>query len=248
VFLSSTFGDADREVVGQIESMLSSVDVKCVTGRRLGGRDLTPEVMELIESSDGCVALMTRRERLGEPGPERWATHPWVRDEINHARSRRVSSIALVEEGVSDDGAYRERERIPFCREAPLAAFLALLETIRLWRQEMGSTLTARLSPDDLGRRFRRDRGLRCRYRYVSADGQRSAWADVEPIPAPGGTLVYLKGVRSDTDQVEVEVLEGDRLIMYSLATPSGCRSHSKRARGLTNGPPNRPGLRVRRQ
>ena len=220
VFLSSTFGDADREVVGQIESMLSSVDVQIVTGRRLGGGDLTLEVMKLIESSDGCVALMTRRERLGEPGTERWATHPWVRDEINHARGRRVSWIALVEEGVSDDGAYRERERIPFCREAPLAAFLALLETIRLWRQEIGSTLTARLSPDDLGRRFRQDGLMQCRYRYVSADGERRPWADGEPRLAAGGTLLYLKGVRSATDQVEVEVLEGDRPIMYSAATP----------------------------
>ncbi len=35
-----------------------------------------------------------------------------------------------------------------------------------------------------------------------------------------GGTLLYLKGVRSDTDQVEVEVLEGNRPIMYSEATP----------------------------
>jgi hypothetical protein len=96
--------------------------------------------MERIEASDGCVAVMTRRERLGELGAERWATHPWVRDEINHARGHDVRSVALVQEGVSDAGAYGERERIPFLREAPLEAFLALLETLRLWRQEMGST------------------------------------------------------------------------------------------------------------
>jgi hypothetical protein len=220
VFLSSTFGDADREVVGQIESMLSSVDVQIVTGRRLGGGNLTAEVMKRIETSDGCVALMTRRERLGEPGSERWATHQWVRDEINYARSHDVRSVALVEDGVSNDGAYLERERIPFRRESPLEAFLALLETIRLWRQEMGSTRVAQLSPGDLARRFYEERGMRCRYRYVLGDGERSVWADAEPILAPGGTLVYLKGVRSATDQVEVEVLEGDRRIMYSGATP----------------------------
>jgi hypothetical protein len=61
---------------------------------------------------------------------------------------------------------------------------------------------------------------MRCRYRYVTADGERSEWADVEPIPAPGGTLVYLKGVRSATDQVEVEVLNQDGPIMFSAATP----------------------------
>lgn len=220
VFLSSTFGDADREVVGQIESMLSSVDVQIVTGRRLGGGDLTSEVMGRIGTSDGCVALMTRRERIGEPQSERWATHQWVRDEVNYARSRNVRSVALIEEGVSVDGAYLERERIPFRREAPLEAFLALLETIRLWRQDMGSTRVARLSPDDLARRFRREHGMRCRYRYVSAEGERSVWSDADPILAPGGTLLYLKSVRSVADQVEVEVLEGDHPIMYSAATP----------------------------
>jgi hypothetical protein len=220
VFLSSTFGDADREVVGQVESMLSSVDVQIGTGRRLGGGDLTPEIMRRIEACDGCVALMTRREQLGDPAYDRWATHPWVRDEMNHARAHDVRSVALVEHGVESDGAYGERERIPFNREAPLDAFLALLETIRLWRVEMGWTRIARLSPDDLGRRFRREDGIRCRYRYVTSNGDRSEWFDVEPVRQPGGTLLYLRGVRSDTDQVEVEVLERERPIMYSEATP----------------------------
>ena len=78
----------------------------------------------------------------------------------------------------------------------------------------------ARLSPDELGHRFRRECGMLCRYRYVSEDGEPNAWVDAEPIPGPGGTFVYLKGVRSTKDQVEVEVLEGDRPIMYSPATP----------------------------
>ena len=167
LFPSSTFGPADREVVGDLESMLSSVDVQIVTGRRLGGADLTPEIMERLESADGCVALMTRRERIGDPNGERWMTHPWVRDEMQHARSHGVRSIALLEQNVSLEGAYSERETIPFDRENPLPAFLALLETIRLWRLEMGSTRVARLSPDDLGRRFRREHGMRCRYRYM---------------------------------------------------------------------------------
>lgn len=220
VFLSSTFQDVDREVVGHIESLLSSHDVQVVTGRRLGGGDLTPTIMSQIEACDGCVALMTRRERLGDPADERWATHPWVRDEMNHARANGIRSIALVEAGVSADGAYSERERIPFDREAPLAAFLALSDTIRIWREELGRTRVARVSPDDLGRRFRREANMRCRYRFVSPEGDRTEWVDAEPIAAPGGTLLYLKGVRSDTDQVEVEVLENGSPLLYSEATP----------------------------
>ena len=69
---------------------------------------------------------------------------------------------------------------------------------------------------------------MRCRYRYVTADGERSEWADVEPIPAPGGTLVYLKGVRSATDQVEVEVLNQTVQSCSLQRLPSGFRSHSR--------------------
>lgn len=220
VFLSQTFRDTDRDLVGQVESLLSSHDVHVVTGKRLGGEGLTTEVMRLIERSDACAALMTRREPLGQPEEGRWATHPWVRDEINHARSRQMPSIALVESGVSLDGAYEERERIEFDRENPLSAFLALSDTMRVWREKLGATRVARLSPDEVGRMFRADNVMKCRYRFVTEAGDRTEWNEAEPITGPGGTLLYLKGVPSDQDQVEVEILEGDTRKLYSDATP----------------------------
>ena len=220
VFLSQTFQDSDRHIVGQIESLLSSHNIQVVTGRRLGGGALTQEVIDLIENSDACVALMTRREQLGAPEENRWATHQWVKDEVNHARGRQIPSIALVEPGVSLNGAYRERERITFDPNAPLPAFLALSDTLRLWRENLGFNRVARLSPDDVGRLFRINEGMRCRYRFVSPRGERSQWIEAEPIPRPGGTLLYLKGVPSEEDQVEVEILDGEHRLLYSEATP----------------------------
>lgn len=220
VFLSHTFHDGDRELVGQIESLFSSHDVQLVTGRRLGGEGLTPEIQKRIRGSDACVALMTRRERLGEPAEGRWSTHPWVRDELNHARGQELPSIALIETGVVREGAYGEREPIPFDRESPLPAFLALSETLRIWREQLGQTRVARVSPDDIGRRFRAAEDIRCRYRFVTPEGDRTDWVDAEVTLFAGGTLVYLKGVRSEADQVEVEVVEGDQTTLYSEATP----------------------------
>lgn len=220
VFLSHSFQPEDRELVGHVEALLSSHDVQIITGRRLGGNNLTPAVMGRIESADGCVALMTRRETVGAPEEGRWITHQWVRDELNHARDEQMRSVALVETGVEFGGAHGERERIPFDRDAPLEAFLALSETIRIWREELGRTRVARISPDDLGRRFRRVAGMTCQYRFVTPEGDRSDWIEAEPIPQPGGTLLYLKGVRSDQDRVEVEVLEGRQRRLFSEATP----------------------------
>lgn len=220
VFLSQTFRDTDRELVGQIEALLSSHDVHVVTGRRLGGEGLTQETMDRIEGADACVAIMTRREQLGDPEDDRWTTHPWVTGEINHARGHEIPSIALVERGVSLNGAYSERERIEFDRESPLSAFLALSDTIRVWREKLGTTRVARLSPDEVGRLFRVNNVMKCRYRFVTGDGDRTEWKETDPITGPGGTLLYLKGVRSDQDQVEVEILEGDTRRHVSNATP----------------------------
>ncbi len=220
VFLSSTFRDLDREVVGHLETLLASHDVQIVTGRNLGGEGLTPSIMQRIEECDACIALMTRRDPLGVPEEGRWSTHQWVRDEMNHARGHGIRSIAFVETGVDVAGAYEERERIPFDRTAPLPAFLKLSETIRLWREQLGQTRVARVSPDNLGRRFRREGNMRCQYRFVNQNGDRTEWLEAEPRLAAGGTLIYLRGVRSDTDQVEVEVLEDGNPRLASEATP----------------------------
>jgi len=220
IFLSSTFGDADREIVGQIETLLSSHNVQVVTGRRLGGGALTQQIMERIEGCDGCVALMTKRDQIVDPAEERWNTHPWVTDELNHARGQGVRAYALVENDVEVGGAYQEREWVAFDRAAPLAAFLALTDTIRLWKEDMGMTRVARVSPDDLGRQFRHNQEMKCRYRFVTPNGDRTEWFEAEPIQDTGGTLLHLKSVRNDSDQVEVEVLRNGQPTLISDATP----------------------------
>ena len=48
IFLSFSFRDADRELVAQVEQLLASHNIAVVTGRRLGGGQLTPEVMQRI--------------------------------------------------------------------------------------------------------------------------------------------------------------------------------------------------------
>ncbi|HEY5990157.1 MAG TPA: hypothetical protein VIV12_27790, partial [Streptosporangiaceae bacterium] len=126
VFLSYHFrGDGD--LAQAVERLLSSHDALPAKGRRLGGEQLTAEVRRLIENCDGLIALMTRREPLGDG--DRWVTHPWVRDEYGHARATDKPAIALVEDGVEVEGAYAGHEWIPLDRESPLEAFLALSET-----------------------------------------------------------------------------------------------------------------------
>jgi hypothetical protein len=206
VFLSFSFRDDDRDLVSGVERLLASHDVRAVNGRRLGGEALTPAVMTRIEECDGCVALMTRRDQLAAGG---WTTHPWVDDELKHARGRNLPGIALVEDGVQLAGAYAEHERISFRREDPLEAFLALSETIGVWRQQKGGrVLKVQLQPQDVAQQVTRRGNLhRCRYR-LTEQGKSSEWREAQPIREIGGVFLYLPNVK-DEHLIEVEIANG---------------------------------------
>lgn len=219
VFLSYSFRPEDRELVTRVESLLSTHDVPIVTGKRLGGEGLTEEVMRRIESADALIALMTRRDELGNAGSGVWTTHPWVRDELNHARGKSKRTIAVVEDKVQVDGAYGERERIALNRDDPLDALLALSDTIRVWKDAVGVRRRIQIRPDEIGQMIRTTPGLKCRYRFVSPQGDRTEWTVCEPVPQPSGTILYVSGVRGDEHYIEVEVTRGDSMEWWSPAT-----------------------------
>jgi hypothetical protein len=222
VFLSHSFGDEDGDLAQDVERLLRSHNILVVRGRRLAGGQLGAEVTSRIDDSHGLVALMTRRDRVGERSQNRWRTSSWIDDEYGYARNQRKPAIALVEDGVETGGLFEGYERIPLDRANPLEAFLALSETIRLWKEQKGFRRVAQLSPDSLSQWFRINGQARCRYRFVSREGVRGPWIDqgVEPIPQPRGALLYLAGIQDDDSQVEVEILQDERVQWWSDARP----------------------------
>lgn len=207
IFLSFAFRDEDRPLVAAVEQLLASHEVGVVTGKKLGGAALTPAVMARIEECDGLVSLLTRRDQLAGGG---WTTHPWVRDELNHARSRNMRAIALVEDGVQTGGAYAEHEWIGLDRENPLEAFLGLSETIGLWKQAAGRTLKVRIMPESLGQALGVGAGPgACRYRFM-INGQFTSWVETDLIPETGGTFIYLNGVRDDF-MIQIQLEDGPK-------------------------------------
>lgn len=226
VFLSHSFRDEDGDLVSKVEALLSSHDIRLLTGRRLAGRQVTQEVMDRIKRSDGLIALMTRRETVGDPQQGRWRTHPWVVAELNYARGLPVPipTIALIEEGVEPEGPYAEHERLHYSSTTLLDAFLALSETLRVWKSRRGRVRMAHLLPDEVGRELRTNHDLQCRFRFVALDGTKTEWATAEPMPGLGGTILYLNGVRDDTAQVQVEIADQQRTRWWSELTPQSIR------------------------
>ena len=207
VFLSFSFRPEDADLVFLLERLLASHNARPINGKILGGQALTPAVMEKIEQCDALISLLTRREEL-DGG--RWRTHPWVRDELNHARGRGIPAIGLVENGVDAGGAYSENEHIPLDRDDALPAILRLSETIGTWKERLGRTLKVRLGPDDIAVSLARQSnggGWRCRYR-LGEMGEFSDWQDAKAVREVGGVFLYLRGV-TDRQMVEVEVSGG---------------------------------------
>ncbi|HWY88436.1 MAG TPA: toll/interleukin-1 receptor domain-containing protein [Gemmataceae bacterium] len=210
VFVAFAFRPEYRDLAGQVDQLLGSHGVHAVTGERLGGETLTPAVQKRIEQSDGLVAILTRD----------WAEYPWVKEELDYARAKKKNAIALMENDISliGAGAYAQNEYIPLDRVKPLPAFLALSDTIGVWKQETGRVLKVRILPPQLALKLGLGATpLKCRHRFCTS-GKYTDWKEVEPVPEPGGTFVFLEGVQDDhTVQLEV----ADRTVTWaSPATP----------------------------
>ena len=190
VFLSYSFSHPrDLRIVGMIEDLLRCFNVWPKTGRHLGGNDLLDEIKKIIDESDALIALASRRDQMEGGG---WHTHPWVRDEYGHARTRKLPAIMLIEDGVEIGGGYEGHEYIVFDHDKPDAALLKLAKTLGLWKTQSGKSLRVRLLPEDLSRVADR---ADCQYQFVER-GARLGWQKAEPVTEPGGTFLYLDGVR----------------------------------------------------
>lgn len=207
-----------------MQGLIRSHGLQAVTGRELDGESVTPAVLERVESSDALVALMTRRDEITEEGEIFWRTHPWVRDEINHARGQKMPSIALVEDGVKLEGAYGDNEWIALHRNDPLAAFMGLSQRIANWRRLIGQSVVARLEPGELGHEISDEENTVCEYRLWSDDGEPGDWTPGFVIPAEGGTQLFIKGVPGDRALIEVRVRTFDTVTWQSKATSQHMR------------------------
>lgn len=204
VFFAFAFTDEDRDLVTVVEQLFASFDIRATTGERLGGGPITPLVQARIDQADGLIALLTRRDQKVGGG---WTTHQWVQDELNYARNQHKRTIALIEDGVTVEGAYAQHEWIPLNRDNSLPAFLGLSETIGIWQRDVGRTLKVQILPDELSRLVGHNDAFRCRYRFV-VEGRYTDWRDVTPVLEPGGTFVYVEGVR---DEYMIQLMVEDK-------------------------------------
>ena len=188
IFLSHSFADRDRELVSQVERLVRSHGLLATNGRNLGGGPLTPEIARSIEEADALVALVTRREN--DPGN---VTHPWVLQELAHARLRDKPAIGLYEKGVPTQGADAGYEHIDYDPAAAHLAFIKLSETVGEWKRRAGRLLKVQVLPEDVARSLgARADHVRCECRF-QVEGNDTDWQAARVRREVGGVFVYLR-------------------------------------------------------
>jgi len=191
IFVSYNF-DRDRQLAAVVEVILRSHGIRMEQGDAVGGSVLTAGVMRKIDGCEGLIALMTKRERKGSG---KYSTHPWVRDEYNHARTKGLPAIALIEGDVDPEGAYQEHERIEFNPGDRGPAYLKLLQTVGIWKRDAGVSLKVRIMPQALERKIGGlGEQVACRFSAYE-DGKSLGWQDAAVLQEQGGVFAYLKGV-----------------------------------------------------
>jgi hypothetical protein len=207
IFLGYSFLPPDRPIAADVMALIETHGARVFTGENLGGESLTPAIKARIEESDALVALFTPRDKKpnGRYGPP-----PWVRDELNHARSLTKPAIAIVDERIDvEPGMFQGHEYIPYKRKAPLPSFIKLGQTLRGWELLVGRMIKVRILPDELGRHAASGNGLvacQCRLWF---QGQATAWQDVSVAPEFGGAFVYVRGAQDDS-LIEVQIKLGN--------------------------------------
>ncbi len=216
VFLSFSFRDSDRELVSEVEKLLFSHNVNVVTGRRLGGGQLTDEIRTRIDEADALIALLTRRDQLASGG---WTTHDWVRDELNFARGAEKRAIALIETEVETGGAFGDHEHIPLDRDDKLNAFLALSETVKIWKAESGRLVKVKIMPKALAENPGHLTGqIQCQYRFMkTSTGRKTDWLTTTTESEGGGAVVYLQGVQDD-HLIQLQIDDGQTYWISELS------------------------------
>lgn len=212
IFMAFSYREEDKALARYVERLFASQCVKPITGERLGGEELTPEIQKRITGSDALVALLTRRDQIVGGG---WTTHEWVKNELGYARNNGKRTIAIIEEGVDVAGMYQSHECIPLNQDNPLEAFIRLAETVSGWKQDKGRTVKVQIAPETIADKLDNNNVI-CRRRFWK-QGNYTDWQKVTAVPEQGGTFVYLDGVQ-DEHLVQLEAAETGNT-WQSLAT-----------------------------
>jgi len=214
VFLSCSFRPEDEPMCKHVIGIIESHRLRAVDGRKLAGAPLARALLSEIDRCDALVAIVAYRD--GEPS----STSQYVLDELQHARSRDMPTLALWDDRVRVVGMSESYERAHFNYTDMVSALIKLSDSLGKWRDQSGHTLRVLLLPPDVARHARRS-GFLCEYQFTREGKPWSyGWQKADVTTEIGGTIAFLRTPTSyRRDYVEIKVTV-DKTTWMSRAHP----------------------------
>lgn len=198
VFVSHSFADSERGLLGNVDTLLRSHGLVPTTGRNLGGGSLAPEIRKRIEEADAMIALFTLR-----PGDNPAASHPWVHTEFGYVRMGQKPAVGLYETGATISPADQGNERIDYDPASPLQSFLRLSELLGDWKRRAGRLFKVQVLPEPMAKQLgAMVDNLKCEYRVQDDNGD-SPWLPARVTREVAGLFVHLR-VPDEAQMVQV--------------------------------------------
>ena len=202
IFLSYHFDDNSKILVDYVKRIINSHDIEVIDGKRLAGNQLTQGVKNEIEKADAMIILLTNREE--------GKTNNWVQHERTTAFNSKIPFIAVIEEGVPNNGPFENFEYIIFESESILETIVCLSETIFEWKNSLGVQIEAFIEPDSIANVIRENMDYKSvvEYRFFDyKNGLQDKWHKPIIKPNQGGLSLLLSGIKKNSE-FEIKVTE----------------------------------------
>ena len=200
IFLSYTYNPhpdykaATDSMERNLRRVIETFGLRVVDGVDLGGDPLRPEILKRIDSSDALIALMTpQADAAGTIVPP-----AFVISEFQHANGH-IPTLQIVHDKLQVPAGLAAADEYQVYREnREFEVLLKVMNTIALWKRELGRTVKLGIEPHDLARRFERTRDI-CEYRILrDSTGQETNWQPSPIWVQKGSAVVLVPNVRDD--------------------------------------------------
>jgi hypothetical protein len=195
VFLSYTYR-SHPDHASEIDALqrmtrrvIEAVGLRVVDGQDLGGRALDSEIEKRINGSDAMIALFTPQADVqgNKVLPD------FVSTEFQRARALEKSTLRILHNELSVRGLGTGEEYVPFQTDKMVDVMMKLLQTLALWKLELGRPVQIQVQPDHLAEQFGNNRNDRCEYELLLGDSSKALPATTTRLwPEPGAAFVYV--------------------------------------------------------
>lgn len=177
---------------GCVIRAIEAMGLRVVDGVDVGGRALDEALRDRIRDADALVALVTPQADaagvLIDPA--------FVLSEFQFAEGQGKRTMRVLHNVLGPRGLGAGNEFTTYTPGRELDVILKLMNTIAIWRQDLGQRARLRIEPEDLAISYDETRGDECLFQLISPDGTYHKFEKARLWQEPGAAYALLPMVR----------------------------------------------------